>query len=446
MPTTAELINLLYFPSESLAIEYKSWLDLTANPGRAILAKAAIALANEGGGIIVLGMREEGADGRALASQPRPPIIARYSQDDINAAINRFADPEFHCDLVFVEYPETGVEHAFVIVPGGMAVPVMSSRGCDGVITARRCYVRKPGPRSEEPNTAEEWRPVLERCLHARREGMLDAIRIIVQGHGGPAPTVAAQNELLTYMETSRARWQQLIVELPIDDSARMPRGHYEMGFELLGVPVASGLTDLREKLAAAGQIKHTGRGPFVALTREPLDPRPVNGNIEAWVGHPGVERARRDPAHCDFWRAHPSGRLFLLRGYDEDSDDRVPPGTILDAILPIWRLGEAMLYVSRLARQYVDNDPPVLIQCRYSGLTGRRLDCLQPGRRFSFARICRDDVADLQIQATARQIEENLVEVLHPLLVPLYERFAFFALPLDLVRQEIEQMRKNRF
>jgi len=28
-------------------------------------------------------------------------------------------------------------------------VPVMSVRGCEGVIAAQKCYVRKPGPRSE---------------------------------------------------------------------------------------------------------------------------------------------------------------------------------------------------------------------------------------------------------------------------------------------------------
>ena len=59
---------------------------------------------------------------------------------------------------MFAEHPITGTEHAFVIVPGGMTVPVMSKRGSEGVIQPQRCYVRKPGPGSEEPFTAEEWR------------------------------------------------------------------------------------------------------------------------------------------------------------------------------------------------------------------------------------------------------------------------------------------------
>ena len=90
MPTPAELQRLLTIPNESLAVEYKSWLNLANKPGRATLAKAAIALANHDGGIIVLGMRPDNAEGGALGSQPRPDELRRYSQDDVNAAINRF--------------------------------------------------------------------------------------------------------------------------------------------------------------------------------------------------------------------------------------------------------------------------------------------------------------------------------------------------------------------
>jgi hypothetical protein len=42
--------------------------------------------------------------------------------------------------------------------------------------------------------------------------------------------------------------------------------------------------------------------------------------------------------------------------------------------------------------------------------------------------------------------MNDNLVEILHPMLAPLYERFEFFELPLALVRTEIERMRHNRF
>jgi hypothetical protein len=111
MPTPAELVQLLVLPNESMSLEYKSWLNLTENHGRATLGKGAIALANHYGGIIVLGMRADNVQGGSLESQPRPAGLRRYSQDDINAAINRYSDPDFHFELMFAVHPETRTEH-----------------------------------------------------------------------------------------------------------------------------------------------------------------------------------------------------------------------------------------------------------------------------------------------------------------------------------------------
>ena len=117
-----------------------------------------------------------------------------------------------------------------------MTVPVMCRRTYEEIINQHRCYIRKPGPRSEEPFTAEEWRGVLERCVQARRENMLDAIRFIVHRPASPAPTEAVRNALETFGATARARWLELVEDLPENDDARMPHGRYEIEFEFIGV------------------------------------------------------------------------------------------------------------------------------------------------------------------------------------------------------------------
>jgi hypothetical protein len=328
-----------------------------------------------------------------------------------------------------------------------MTVPVMSCRGSDGEIQAQRCYVRKPGPKSEEPYTAEEWRGVFERCLQARRESMLDAIRLIVQGHTDVAPVPpTAKTKLLEFISTSQARWQSLCEPLPDDDAARMPHGHYEIAFSILDIERAQSLAELRRRMDEASRIKLTGWTPFLQLHRPPFEPHPVDGMIEAWVGDPSGERGiRRDPAHCDFWRAHPAGHFFKLRGYEEDSSDQVTAGVTFDVILPIWRVGETLLYASRLARLFGDN-PDILMICQYSGLRNRRLVNLRDFLDDLDTQGCVDDTVTLETQATARQIEDNLVEVLHPLLQPLYERFSFFELDPRLVTREVERLKSSRF
>jgi hypothetical protein len=448
MPDVDDLTRLLLHPNESLSVEYKSWLDLQENADRARLSKAVIALANYGGGIVVLGMRQDNADGRALVSLLHPQEMRRYSQDDINAAIRRFAEPAFHCELLFALHPITRVEHAFVVVPADVSVPVMSSRDCNGVIKKWCCYTRKPGPRSEEPQTGEEWRLLLDKCVRARREEMLDAIRTIVQGKTGGEPTPEAADALLDFATTARSRWETLIQPLAVNDVARLQHGRYELSFEIIGIPPIQSLDALRIAMEQAGRIRHTGWGPFVSLGRPPYEVRPVNGAIEAWLGAPDPDnRRRRTAGDCDFWMANSTGKFFLMRGYEEDEIPDVRPGTALDLTLPIWQVGETLLYIARLASNY-DENPSIAIRCHYFGLQGRELAVVaRPRNRLLRARrTCHDPEAILEMQVTARQIIDTLAEIVHPLLVPLYERFGFFELPMRLVSEELTRLRGGRF
>ena len=103
VPTIDDLEPLLAAPAEALDVEFKCWLDLRGDDEhKALFAKAAIALANEGGGVIVIGFREERPN---LISEPRPAEIAAYDADLINGIIRRFASPSFHCTLTLLPHP-----------------------------------------------------------------------------------------------------------------------------------------------------------------------------------------------------------------------------------------------------------------------------------------------------------------------------------------------------
>lgn len=211
MPSIDELHPLVAEPREDLAAEYKGWLNLAETNHKAALAKAAIAVANHGGGFIIIGMRDDRAQ---LVSVARPDETPATTQDTVNAAIRRFATPEFHCQVYPVPHPETGVVHPVIVVPGGMTEPVMSKRDCPDVIAQNRVYIRKPGPRSEEPQTGEEWRALLRRCVQNGREHMLDSIRAIVSGRVEPVALVPnAAVELHNFAAEGRRRWLELVAD-----------------------------------------------------------------------------------------------------------------------------------------------------------------------------------------------------------------------------------------
>ena len=444
MPSIRELQPLVSEPREELGVEYKNWLNLTANEHRATLAKAAIALANHGGGFIIIGLAEDGSE---LHSQARPPNIPEITQDAVNAAIRRYATPEFHCGIYSVRHPNTNVEHPVITVPGNLTVPVMSKRDCENVITQNRCYIRKPGPRSEEPQTSEEWRDLLNRCLRSGREDMLEAIRSIVSGRvesQNPAPN--ALNELRTYCDDARERWEELVTSEPEGSPARFPHGYYEMGFSLVGAQPVSGLAEIQDRLAIAQRIELTGWSPFLGISTPGLAPYPYENFVEAWVGSPvHTNSMEPDPALCDFWRASTDGKLYTIRGYTEDGLAQVRAGEVFDVDLPVRRIAEGILFAGRFAATFGEVEE-IAIQCRFTGLNRRRLDCITGRRIFSRPMPSSTDEVTLTGQATPQQVQDNLAEILHPLLSPLYERFNFFRLPFNLVEEELADLLRRNF
>ena len=277
---------------------------------------------------------------------------------------------------------------------------------------------------------------------------MLNSIRVIVQGYTGALPNQGSIDQLLEFSNDARKRWESLIHPLDKGDVARLPFGRYELAFDIIGARPLASLNTLRTTLEQAGRIRHTGWGPFIELGRQPYAANPFNGEIETWLGAPGPtgDRFLRDAAHCDFWVANPAGKLFLLRGFDEDATEDLEPGTAFDFTLPIWRVAEALLFVARFA-SLLEDDPSITVRCHYFGLKGRALGrTRRHGSDFRQGRICNDSEAVLETQVSAKQIESTLAEVVHPLLVPLYERFSFYQLPFELVLQETTKLRSDRF
>ena len=158
------LLSYITNPRETLETEYKDWLDITDTRGAesADLAQAIIAIANHGGGQIVIGFVTPRPGG--LRYSPRQPadIHDAYSTDRVNAVVLRYADPAFHVDVRFVTAGDT---HPVLLVPGGHRVPIMAKRDGPNSAHVRQLtvYIRRPGPQSAPPQNANDWRDLFER-------------------------------------------------------------------------------------------------------------------------------------------------------------------------------------------------------------------------------------------------------------------------------------------
>ena len=424
MALIEDLRPLITEPREDLDAEYKDWLDLKNNEHhKAKLARAAIALANHGGGHVVIGFEDKG-----LTSRPRPEEIPAITQDSVNAAIRRYAEPEFHCKMYKVPHPDTNVSHPVVSIPS-MPTPVMSRRACQGEVAQNRYYIRKPGPRSEEIQTAEEWRTLFNRC---RREENRSIAGSVEAQNSMPN----ALDDLRAYCTAAHDRWKELVSSEPDASPARFPHGYYEMAFSLVGATPANSLGELQDRL-------RSGWPPFLHASRQA---RPHDDFVEAWLGRSDHDDWRpRSSDHCDFWNASLDGKLYTIRGYleDDERDNGPPPGHVFHTTLPIWRVGEGLLFASRFAETFEGVDQ-IAVYCRFTGLKDRCLAFTRLNRLCYTNDSSSTDEVILTGQITQQQVQDNLAEFLHPLLQRLYEKFNFFKLPFDYVAEELQCLRRG--
>jgi hypothetical protein len=450
----ARLQDLLAYPREDLSKEYKGWLDLSSDDDKANLAQALLAMANHGGGYVILGYRES-QENQLVPQHPRPQNLSAYGQDAVNGVISKYAEPRFHCEVHHISHPESGEIFPVIKVPGGHKVPIRS-RSEDGRrkhVRINTYYIRRPGPESAPPQTAREWDQLIDRCVRNARDDLLDRIRDIFHGPGQTSPAVAPdapESDLQEWIEKSKNRWNERIAEdLPDENPSRYQYGIWTVGYSIIGDFQAPTLREF-EQLLRKIEAKETGWPAWWVPIQgyhiiEP--PYRLNGILECWM----KDSRDADAAHSDFWRASPQGLMFLLRGYQEDcSPDKVDPGTALWLHTPIWGVGECLLHSERLAAALGDVSASVIINFKWEGLRGRTLRpwTAQKGEEIWFDythRTCRqENVSSPFLRVVSKDIEATLPEIVQHLTKNLYEAFHYDDIKVDFIRQELSKLRQR--
>jgi len=453
-----QLDALVVHPHEDMEVEIKGWLGLDAAEAKAVLAKAILALANQGGGFVVIGFTEDA--GRWVPDSPRPDSLSAYSQDTINGIVQHYAEPSFHCDVVDVEPTEGEGAYPVVIVPGNHKVPIRARRGGPNGVHVRcnAYYIRRPGPSSDVPRSGAEWDALISRCVRASREAILADIRRIVHGPGAgnaalgvtqtgavsidEVETVNQNNRLSQWTETSEERWRSLAEdELADEDPSRYGYGTWVCSYVLDGAIKKLGLRGFLKVLS--GIRGYSGWPPWWVPTRDEIKPYPRDGLVECWLR----DSKGKDAAHSDFWLGDPTGLMFLLRGYQEDGKpNRWEPGRRLDLALPVWRLGECLLHASGLSAALGDSKALVSLYVQWRGLRNRELvSWTETGRHIDEGRVSQQDVVSSTLQATADEIPVVLPELTRDLTAPLYEAFDFFRPHESLFEEELSRMIAGR-
>ncbi|MES2279991.1 MAG: hypothetical protein V4542_01120 [Pseudomonadota bacterium] len=436
----------LLSPNETLDFEVKQWLDLSDPESQGLVAKALIALENHGGGFLLFGYLED-QHKKLVPDENRPSNLESYRTDAINAILKRRAEPAFHVEVTMQRHPQTGNEHPLVRVTGQSKVPIRSDSATPaGSLKQHVYYIRAPGPESRGPLNAAEWDALLRRVLLNQREEIVGLIRTMFPSNallgGTPPPT---ERDLLTQFHGKAiARWTALNQSLNDSHPGRIKLGYFAFSARILGT---SKNID-SQKIIEANQIarRYTGWSAFVSLHQEATRPKLVEGCIEAWLANASYP----DVGHADFWRIDPAGNFFLLRGYQEDSLDPQKGfgavGTLFEATLPAWRLGEFLLRVGDLGSVMFEDGFEIVVACEWTGLRNRKLFVHNMRRFLPGSYQSAEDTVKTSGQFAQQTVRELLPDVVKTLTKPLYEHFDFFVPSDSFYSEELTEMTKNRY
>jgi hypothetical protein len=442
------LQGLLSNPREDLNIEIKGWLDLSNESDKANLAQAMLALANSGGGYIIIGFTDE--KGKWLPSSSRPNSLSNFNQDIVNGIIQGYAEPPFHCAVNNVINPPDGLIYPIIIVPSDSKVPIRAKR--DGPkedghnpkhIRQFEYYIRRPGPKSERPQSAQEWDELIGRCIRASKEELISDIRAILSGFNAPAKLSSVENDDITkifanWISASRGRLDELLAKnLPPTQPSLYSNGTWSAAYAINNKIEPSSLNSL---LSILRTVEGHETGWPVWLIPNWTQPYPFDSFIECWL-----YKGERDPGDVDFWRASPKGMMYLLRGYQEDAYEELR-AKVFDLTIPIWRVGECLLHAERLAKALNAEGSSILFEFRWAGLENRTLKTWASKTRMMWGNYsAKQDSVISRLDVPSNQIGTNLTEMVYSIVKPLYEVFDFFDIQKKIVQEELDELRRLR-
>ena len=436
--TDPRIQSLVDNPQESLDIEVKNWLNgLREKADKAKLAKEIIALANSGGGCIVIGF-EDKKDNSFPEIEPKKGELEAFTQDAIADIAQSYVSPPCQCRVEMISREDSKNQHPVIIVPGNHRTPLFAKRGGpqNESPAAGKVYIRRQGGRSEEPQNQDDWEKLIDRLVKARQSDMLNSIREILNPS---SETLVKDDDLDSWRDENIQLWRQKVDKFPEDDPRRLKNGFWTVTFSIN--PFQAESLDKLNTVLYREMPWITGHPPFSHSGYiAPGSPKAQGDCIIAYLG----ESAETKNWDCGFWRICKDGKAFSLRPMLEDSPSYNNPSgnPFFEWTYPICCATEILKYIEILSGHFSNENENASFHLIINYYHTRNRELQQYGYKYNLVdgSICYSDSLNSSIKEPVTKIETNIEELILRLLIPIYEQFNFTKLPADLVRDVVKR------
>lgn len=393
-----QIDELVTNPFEGLNVEIKRWIDPSLPEGQAKIIKGCLALRNRNGGFFIIGFDDKTLLPDAGNAPAKPREV--FHVDKIQALISKYAQDIFEISVAFSS--RDGVDYPVIVIPAGIQSPVavkQSLTGADNkaLISVRDVYFRtlnSNGIPSSSVAHPKDWREIFEICFENREAD----IGRFFRRHLNASDRQALAETLMQI---------GFVAGLPSSPQISLR----ERSEALLGAGFTSYQAALTQrKLTVGEQAIANGLSWEIALTVEPelpvrtldndflrevLASNPRYTGWPIWLDSQGFSKLENRPyrvqnawetlvvdeggfaKRLDFWHFEPN-RFYLRRALQDDLSPKVTPGSVLDPILVIIRVAEAIVVGISIVRSILGGDVSperrLGFAFRWTKLSNRRL------------------------------------------------------------------------
>jgi hypothetical protein len=412
MPTDPDdLKRRLANVQESLDTELKPWFDPREDNKRALIAKACMALRNNDGGVLVIGINDDGTpDNRGFIKEPRKT----FHPDVVQDIVSKFSSERFETTVHFVE--RDGMERVMIEVPAGVRMPVICRQdlpkkgNAEGLepgtlLEENAVYVRTlvaNGRVSTSEAKLADWPRIMEHCFNNREADIgafmrrqLSGIDIsqttamlseILQSARAPTPSEEADGQL--------DRCYAHFVEL---GKTHQPPAPSDVGTREASIVIAGDFTkpDLTEAFLLGLETTtptYSGWRPWAAILNNRTREQGAYVLDDGWESfYFEMEMWRM----LEFSRIDAEGRFYYVESLNGDLQKIGKPKTDLEFVYETDRVTEIVAIALCFARAFcgpkATND--LVITMRWKGLKDRYLSSMRDHRNFRAPRTAKQDV-----------------------------------------------------
>jgi hypothetical protein len=450
-----DIDELLQRPSEGLNVEVKSWLNPADPADIAKIVKSTFALRNRNGGFLIVGLDDQTLK-PALRNKPAN-VRETYHIDTIQSLISKYASSLFEIEVAFGNIDGTDIP--VLVVPNGVPFPVaakahLSDATGKKLIDVGQVFfrtLRTNGTPSTATAQPQDWKDIVEVCFENREADLgrflrrlagstttdIAALLEAVSGTSAPAKLTLRDNALAFLDEGMNRFSAEIAARKLTGEAARVAKaGSWEVSL-VLDPPKTNQLpTENFRQMLASSNPRYTGwpvwldSSGFQENAHHPV----VKSN--AWETF--IVSLDSWSKHLDFYRFDPNGRFYLHRNLQDDTSDKIQPGTALDPILVMIRMAEAVAVGLAFSRALNWHTEPTTLgfAARWTRLQGRTLAAwANPMAYISPRGTASDDIAVGYTQLRSDTPPNAIAPAVQELVQPLFVLFGGFEMP----RQSVE-------